>query len=181
MYGSAAGSHRRSEPMPMIRRNGFSLVELLVAIVIILVIVAIAIPSLQAAKIAANEASATGSLRAIHAAEVEYAQIYRIGFANNLTVLGGSLPCTTASAAAACLLDPSLSGGLKSGYTLAAVGNAAVNGIVNSYAAYAAPSAIGQTGENAFCIDESGILRYDSAGTMQPTTDTACEAYPALQ
>ena len=42
--------------------KGFSLIELLIVIAIILIIAAIAIPNLLQAKMAANEASAAGSL-----------------------------------------------------------------------------------------------------------------------
>ncbi len=43
--------------------QGFSLIELLIVVAIILIIAAIAIPSLLRSRIAANQASAVGSLR----------------------------------------------------------------------------------------------------------------------
>ena len=52
--------------------KGFSLIELLIVVAIILVIAAIAIPSLLQARMAANEASAVGSLAAMKSAEVTY-------------------------------------------------------------------------------------------------------------
>ena len=48
------------------KQKGFSLIELLIVVSIILIIAAIAIPNLLRAKMAANEASAVGSLRTIN-------------------------------------------------------------------------------------------------------------------
>jgi type IV pilus assembly protein PilA len=78
---------------------------LLIVVAIILIIAAIAIPNLLRARIAANEASAVGSVRSIVTAEVSYSSTWGQGFAATITNLGGALPCT-AAAATACILDP---------------------------------------------------------------------------
>ena len=97
----------------MERQQGFTLIELLIVVALILIIAAITIPSMTAAKIHANEASAVGSIRAINQAEVSYYASYG-GYAESLANLGGAEPCVK-SAATACLLDQSLAGGVKSG------------------------------------------------------------------
>ena len=70
--------------------RGFSLIELLIVVAIILIIAAIAIPSLLRSRIAANQASAVGSLRTINTVEVAYASTYRTGYSPTLAALGGT-------------------------------------------------------------------------------------------
>jgi type IV pilus assembly protein PilA len=161
-------------------QKGFSLIELLIVVAIILIIAAIAIPNLLRARIAANEASAVGSVRSVVTAEVTYSSTWGTGYAVALANLGGAVPCT-ASAATACLVDPVLAGGTKSGYKIAAPGGAAVGGIVQTFAVNAVPVTVGQTGQRAFCSDESGVVRFDPTGAVVAATDTACQALTALQ
>jgi type IV pilus assembly protein PilA len=161
-------------------QKGFSLIELLIVVAIILIIAAIAIPNLLRARIAANESSAVGSVRTIVTANVTYQSTWGTGFATNLTVMGGANPCT-ATAATACLIDPVLAAGNKSGYSIHDVGGAAVAGVVPTFVVYADPQTVGQTGQRAFCSDESGVVRFDVTGAAAPATDAACEVFPPLQ
>ncbi|MGH9545529.1 MAG: prepilin-type N-terminal cleavage/methylation domain-containing protein [Terriglobales bacterium] len=142
--------------------EGFSLIELLIVVAIILIISAIAIPNLLHARIAANEASAVGSVHAINVGMVTYNNAYpTIGYAANLKSLGGAAPCTPKSNRA-CLIDNVLATGTKSGYTFAASGTA---GPPNpEYYASAIPETLNITGNRSFCSIEDAVVRVQPTG-----------------
>jgi type IV pilus assembly protein PilA len=158
------------------KQQGFSLIELLIVVAIILIIAAIAIPNLVKARLAANEASAGSSVRSIGTAEVAYAATYTVGY-GTLANLGGATPCTS-NVATACLLDPVLTSGTKSGYNITA---APVGGGATAFVAGAVPINVGVTGQRTFCNDETGVIRFDITGGGAPATDAACQALPRIQ
>ena len=71
---------------------------------------------------------------------------------------------TTATIAAACLIDPTLSAGSKSGYLFAAAGAALGGSVNNTYTVTAVPQGPGSTGNRGFYSDQTGVIRYGLTG-----------------
>ena len=157
-------------------QQGFSLIELLVVVTIILIIAAIAIPNLLQARVAANEASAVGSLRTINTAEVTYYSSFpTVGFAPALAALGGT-SCDAPDQNGACLIDSQLAGGTKSGYTISATGIG--SNPAGGYFSVALPSS--GNGNRSFCSTESGSINFDPNGGAIADHDS-CLALTPLQ
>jgi type IV pilus assembly protein PilA len=144
------------------KQKGFSLIELLIVVAIILIIAAIAIPNLLRSRMAANEASAVGSLRTINTAAVAYSTTYNIGYPGTLADLG---PAASATSATADLIDSVLAAGVKSGYSFAYTAAAADSaGNINQYTLTAVPTNAGVTGQRTFFTDQSGVIRANATG-----------------
>jgi hypothetical protein len=79
---------------------------------------------------------------------------------------------TGARSTTARLIDDVLSTtAVKSGYTFTATAGATVPAV--TYSSLAVPSALGQSGQRAFCSDQSGVIRYNAGGTACTNADNA--------
>jgi prepilin-type N-terminal cleavage/methylation domain-containing protein len=165
--------------------KGFSLVELLIVVAIIGTIAAISAPGLLRARMAGNEASVIGSLRAISSAETAYsfAAANSAGYATKLAVLVTACPGGTRG-----FISPDLSAdpSIKSGYTVTlAIGNGGAasandcNGTAttSAYFASAVPVTYGQTGNRSFGTNAGGTL-YQRTNTAIAEADFGGAAIP---
>src|ERR1035437_9474146 len=136
-------------PVMRHRQKGFSLIELLIVVAIILIIAAIAIPNLLRSRIAANQASAVGSLRTLNTAEVTYASTYNTGYAAQLSYLGppatGSNPTVTGGGLIDSVLAGTANNSVKSGYGFNYSPATAVQGRIDTSAISASPTTPGTT------------------------------------
>ncbi len=141
---------------------------------------------------AANEASAVGSIRTINTAAVTYNAAYGNGFPPGLAAIG-TTGAGTVSRTNSQLIDSVITAGTKSGYnfnlvrgatalTSAASSCSGGFGYADGYVVTAIPITTGTTGQRAFCSDASGVIRnFNAAGTISYTTPNCSSAQSPLQ
>ena len=137
----------------MRKRQGFTLVEIMIVVAIIVLLAAIAIPNLLRARLSANEATAIAAMRTLSTAAESYrAAQSPPAYPSNLSALSSANPP---------YIDSVLGGGIKSGY------NFTWSGSGNTYGVTGAPQTANVTGVRSFFVDQSGVVRVgtDSSGT----------------
>jgi type IV pilus assembly protein PilA len=151
-----------------------------VIIPFILIIAAIAIPNLLRARMAANEASAVGSLRSVNTGAMVYATTFENGFPSSLEALGGATAGGSTCNHAGFLHAP-LTSGRKSGYIFTytpqypdgatapvispkAAAKGCTAGGASGYSVTADPIERGASGQRSFFTDQSGLIRYSTDG-----------------
>ena len=130
---------------------------------IILIIAAIAIPNLMHARIAANESSATASVRSLNTAELTYATVHpEKGFT-----------CSFDDLKSDRIIDEPLASGSRNGYVFELVGCKAENpdGANTQYQVIAYPIQKGRSGTKAFCSDQTDVVRYVATGSGEDCLD----------
>jgi len=157
---------------------------------LILVGAAVAIPNLLRARVAANEASAVATLRAINVAQVSYSASYpQRGFAQNLATLGSDPAAPRAATANhAGLIDATLGSPSctasswceKSGYRFRVTAECQQRAC-QDFVAIANPVST-STGTRYFCSTSDGVIRYRFGAPLNFAPSLSdCQSWQPLQ
>jgi type IV pilus assembly protein PilA len=141
-----------------------------VSIIPFLIIAAIAIPNLLRSRMAANEASAVGSLRTYNTAMITYSiACPDIGYPISLESLGpGARGCSHLD-----LMDAQLASQapVRSGYRFVYAPQHDGSEITTRYQIVATPVNPGITGVRQFFTDEAGVIRFSMNGSPNADSD----------
>jgi len=150
--------------------KGFSWIEVILGVVIVVLIAKILVPSILSKQSAIDETSALLSIRAIMAAEENYAQAYDHGYSDSLATLGPP-PQAMPNSAIAGYLDNELAAGRKEGYSFVyKPGPPDENGRIQSYTLAVNPVDPGKSGTKYYFVgrtlgdEKTQIIRVNPSG-----------------
>ena len=156
----------------------------------VLVVAAVAIPNLLRSRMAANEATAVGSVRTVNTAQVTYEAAYpKRGFAPNLAALGLDPRDPKAySAEHAGLLDASLANETCTGETWCTksgfhfkINAVCKQHVCTDYVVVAIPVENNTTGIKGFCSTSDGVIHSKAGPPLSQVSVAECKTWPPLE
>jgi len=137
------------------KKNGFTLVELMIVVAVIAILAALALPSITRSRANTNEASAATAIRSIATAAIGYRSTHSF-YPANMAALTATTPT---------YVDTALGAGAKNSY------NFLLSGGTSGFSATCRPSGYQVTGTRSFYVDESGVVRWTSEDRPAAATD----------
>jgi hypothetical protein len=155
------------------------------------IILAIAIPNLMRARMAANESAAAATVRTLNVSEATYSSVYgdAAGYADLATLGPGAATCQERSQKSACILDDELgcpagtSGEwcVKYSYRFTVVVPAHPGSDVQDYVITATPEN-SRVGQRNFCSTPDMVVRFHRGGPLSAPlqSDEECQSWEPI-
>jgi prepilin-type N-terminal cleavage/methylation domain-containing protein len=148
----------------MMRKRGFTLIEIMIVRAIISILATLAIPTMLRSRMNANELNAISSLRTIsNGCQAFYSNTFPHSYPSELTDL-------ISPTSKPPYIDSVLASGRKQGYDFS-------YSLIDSesFTLVADPITFGRTGGRHFFVDETGVIRATSEDRVATSSDPAVE------
>lgn len=155
----------------MLKKKGFTLIEIMIVVAIIALVAAIGLPNLIRVRINANETSAISSMRTVSNSLITYSVANGSYNGATLNGLATSTP-PYIDTILGCAAPPCT----KAGYSFSEI---TVSADSTTYVFTAQPVIVNTTGGRSFCVTEDGVVRAQANGGAIADHDSCLLLGPA--